>query len=140
MDESSAGVLEAVISQTGSELIMFFVVAAVIAIPVCMFIHNENKRKDRREAERHKELLEREKQLMDVISENSRVNAQLKTTLETFGEKNEKIGEKNEKSLDRVHLRIDDNAKEQAAIKDGIKDIRDGIKNILNLLKQKGWD
>ena len=116
MDEQSAGVLEAVVGHTGSELILFFVIAAIIAIPVCVFIHNENKRRDKREAERHKELLEERKQLIEVISENSRVNTGLKVVLENYGEKTKE-------SIERIHLRIDETAKDQAVIKENTKDI-----------------
>ena len=131
MDEKSAGVLETVVNSTGSDLIMFFVVAAVIAVPVCIFIHNENKRKDKREAERHTELLERERQLMDVIAENSKVQAQLKSTLESFGEKTNV-------SLFRVHDRIDAIAKEMSVMKDSIRDILKNANDILGLLNKKG--
>lgn len=133
IDEQSASVLEAVAEYTESELILFFIIAAIIAIPVCIFIHSENKRRDKREAERHGELMAERRQLMEVIAENSSVQAQLKATLEAFGEKNVK-------SLERVHARIDDNTKEQTAIKENIRDILKNANDILALLNRKGGD
>jgi hypothetical protein len=106
MDESTGSyyVLAEVIETTGSELILFFVIAAVCILPLYIFVFRDRKHRYKTELDRQANYLEREKRIIEVISENSKVNAGLKAVLD-------KYGEDTIKSLDRVHTRIDDTNK-----------------------------
>jgi len=143
MGENEARVLERVVSSTGSELILFFVILAVCLLPLYVFMLKDRKHKSESELKRQENYMDREKQIIEVISENSKVNAGLKTLLENFGEKTEK-------SLDRVHLRIDDTnkiniqlsevlARVSTLIDGTMKDqsvIKDDVKNILLIVSK----
>ena len=102
MSEQGYGVLEAVVNATGSDLILFFVIIAVVAIP--FYIVSSRRRK----ADKAHEI-QREGLLLEVIKENTTVISGLKVTLDTS-----KVDTK--ATLDRIHTRID----EQNTISTGI--------------------
>lgn len=116
MTEYAYRVYESVIQATSSELILFFiifaVVLAVVLVPIYAMILKD--RKDRRKGntesetvkhdkhlERESKMIERERQILEVIKENSAVIAGLKVTLESSGETTKA-------TLERIHTRIDD--------------------------------
>ena len=94
MSEYGYRVYEAIVSATNSELILFFVIVAVIAIPFYVAVL-----KGRKSDKTHER--EREAQILEVIKENTAVIAGLKVTLDTS-----KVDTKS--TLDRIHTRIDD--------------------------------
>ena len=87
------GVYEAIVSNTSSELILFFIILAMVTIPLYMLIL-----KGRKVEKQHER--EREQLIIAVIKENSAVIAGLKTTLDNNGASIEK-------SLERLHARLD---------------------------------
>jgi len=102
MSEYGYRVYEAVVDATNSELILFFVIIAVIAIPLYIVVLKGRK------AEQHHEREQRQ-QLIDVIKEMTSVMAGLKVTLER-GTADTKT------TLDRIHQRIDGQANMQSDI------------------------
>ncbi|MCL2579722.1 MAG: hypothetical protein FWE32_06780 [Oscillospiraceae bacterium] len=94
MSEQGYGVLEAVVGRTGSELILFFVILAIFAIPFYIVVL-----KGRKADKAHER--EQQQQLLKVVSDNTAVMAGLKATLDTS-----KVDTK--ATLDRIHNRIDD--------------------------------
>ena len=79
MTEYAYRVYESIVQATSSELILFFVILAVIAIPLYITVLKGRK------AERMHER-EREQQFIEVIKENSAVIAGLKATLDNSGD------------------------------------------------------
>ena len=96
MDNSAYSVLETVANVTNSDLILFFVIIAVVAVP--FYIASSKRRKSDKAHE-----VEREKLLLDVVKENTAVISGLKITLDTS-----KVDTKD--TLTRIHQRIDEQA------------------------------
>ena len=108
------GVYEAIIEATSSELILFFVTMALMAIMVLPLYKNIIKdRKARRQhdsekqkasqqhdSEKQDKYIEREREVIAVIKENSAVIASLKILFENQGSENRK-------SIERINDRID---------------------------------
>ena len=94
MTDQGYGLYESIVNATASELILFFVIMAVLAIPLYIVVL-----KGRKEDRRHD--LEREKQVLEVIKENSTVMAGLKVVLE-------KSGASTQAELERLHARLDE--------------------------------
>ena len=94
MSEGGYRVYENIIEATNSELILFFIIVAVIVLPLYVAVLKGRKAEKQHERER-------EKQILEVIKENSTVIAGLKVTLDTS-----KIDTKD--TLTRIHNRIDD--------------------------------
>ena len=94
MNEQGYGVLEAIVSTTDSGIILFFVIVAVIAIP--LYVASSRRRK----ADKAHEI-QREGLLLEVVKENTAVISGLKVTLDTS-----KIDTK--ATLDRIHTRVDE--------------------------------
>ena len=110
MSEYAYGIYESIINATGSELILFFVILAVIAVPFYIVVL-----KGRKADKQHE--LRREQQFIEVIKENSTVMAGLKVVLENSGATTEK-------TLDRIHTRIDDTEKSLTTISSDIAEIK----------------
>jgi len=93
MTEYGYRVYEYIVDATNSDLILFFVIIAVIVVPLYIVVL-----KGRKTDKQHE--LKREKQILEVIKENSTVIAGLKVTLDTSN-----VDTKS--TLDRIHTRID---------------------------------
>ena len=93
MTEYVYRVYEGIIAATASELILFFVIVAVVSIPLYVAVMRGRKADKLHERER-------EKQILEVIKENSTVIAELKVILDNSGDATKA-------ALDRVHTRID---------------------------------
>jgi len=119
--EEYIGLYEAIIGATESELILFFIIMAIVVAVVVapLYIAMLKDRKASRQHERDREekqwLHEREnkQQIIEVIKENSAVIASLKTTLDNNGASTVK-------ALDRIHIRLDE---QNTAIKSAFADI-----------------
>ena len=96
------GIYEIIALNTSSELILFFLIMAVVVIPLYWLISKG--RKAGRQLER-----EREQQIIEVIKENSTVIAGLKSTLD---DSRAATGE----ALERIHARIDNQSRTLKAI------------------------
>ena len=107
------------IENTGSELILFFVILAAVSLPLYIAVLKGRKAEKQHEREREKHILE-------VIRENSMIIAELKTTLE-------KSGMTNKEALDRIHKRIDDQGKDIKGIATDIAQIKLKLANISKL-------
>ncbi|MCL2856218.1 MAG: hypothetical protein FWE19_00640 [Oscillospiraceae bacterium] len=91
-------VYESVIAATSSELVLFFVIAAVVLAVVVapLYIAVLKDRKEARKCEREREekanehQREREKLILGVVDRNSTAFEGLRTTLENAGSKSEK--------------------------------------------------
>jgi len=113
------GLYEAIVAATNSEVILFFVIVAVVmgvvVAPLYYAILKERKatRKDERERDERIQSGERERderilvherenrqQIIDVVKENSAVIARLTTTLDNNGASTVK-------ALERIHTRLD---------------------------------
>ena len=93
MSEYAYGIYEAIVSATNSELILFFVIMGLVAVPLYIVVL-----KGRKADKQHE--LNREQQFIEVIKENSTVMAGLKVVLENSGITTEK-------TLSRIHDRLD---------------------------------
>lgn len=89
MDGYVYAVLEYVVQATSSDLILFFVIVAVVAVPFSII--SAKRRKQDKEHE-----LKREGLLMDVVKGNTTIMSELKITLE-----NSKADTK--QTLERIH-------------------------------------
>jgi len=96
MTEYGYNVLETIANATNSDLILFFVICAVVAIP--FYIASSRRRKQDNAHE-----IEREALLLSVVKENTAVISSLKVTLDTS-----KADTKD--TLSRIHKRIDEQA------------------------------
>jgi len=118
VDEQSIGLLEQVVGHTGSELILFFVVAAVAAaivgLPLYRLVTNDRKNKHKHENERLEKYMEREMQILQQVFEVIRGNTEALSRLANTLERDVKS---TATSLERVHDRID----EQGEILNDIK-------------------
>ncbi len=115
MGAEAKDVLQGVTGSTNSELILFFVVAAVILVIFLLPLYGiiVKDRRERRKAEyertrgeaaaisaQQSKAMEHERQILDVVTSNTQVMASLRTTLE-------RDGKATIASIDRVHTRID---------------------------------
>jgi len=75
MSEYGYRVYEYIVQATNSELILFFIILAVVAVPLYTVVLNGRK------AEK-KHQREQQQILVDVVKENTAIMAGLKTTLE----------------------------------------------------------
>lgn len=94
MSEYGYRVYEYIVDATNSELILFFLIVAVIVVPLYIVVL-----KGRKADKAHER--EREKAILDVVKENTAVIAGLKVTLDHSGESTKS-------TLERIHTRIDD--------------------------------
>lgn len=112
---TEAEILEKVADKTQSELILFFilVVVALVVVLIPLYRMVSKDRKERRDADaarvkgeneatniRQDKYIEREKQIIQVITANTEVMAGLKATFETFGAATTS-------SFARIHERMD---------------------------------
>jgi len=88
------GLYETIVESTSSELILFFIILAIVVIPLYALVL-----KSQKAAKQHER--ERERQIIAVIKENSAVIASLKTTLDNNGASMRE-------ALERVHVRLDE--------------------------------
>ena len=69
--EYSHRVYEAIIESTSSELILFFIIMAVFISPLYIVMMRDRKYSRKHESEKHNTYLEREREIIAVIKENS---------------------------------------------------------------------
>ena len=104
MGEKEIKLLEDVVNTTQSELILFFIIMGVVLvsfmIPVYTMMVRDRKHKATMETERLSQYIEREKNVLEVISSNT-------TAVSKMCERLERDGERSNNSLVRVHERID---------------------------------
>lgn len=104
-------ILKHIVTNTDSAIVLVFVIIAVLAVPVGILIHKHNKQKHaadeaRRtqeheaEATRRQHDIEREQNIIKVVTANTEVMAGLKTTLDN---NNAAMKE----TIERIHTRID---------------------------------
>jgi len=94
-------VLTQIVKKTDSALVLFFVIAAIAAVPVCYYLYKHAKHRHAVECSRREQDLQREKNIIHVVSSNTEIMAGLKVTLET---NNLAIM----RTVDRIHDRIDE--------------------------------
>jgi flagellar basal body-associated protein FliL len=102
--ESELKLLQDAIHKAESDLIIFFVVLAVVLIafiiPLYAMILRDRKEHRASESTRQDKYLEREREIIRVITANTEVNAGLKATLEM-------MNADTKSSFVRIHERID---------------------------------
>ena len=85
--EHSYRVYEAIIESTSSELILFFIIMAVFISPLYIVMMRDRKYSRKHESEKHNTYLEREREIIAVIKENSAAitaNTTVMTSLRAF--------------------------------------------------------
>ena len=97
MSEYAYRVYEGIVQATNSELILFFVILALVSIPLYVAVL-----KGRKADKQHER--DRERQIMEVIKENTAVIAGLKVTLDNSADTTKSI-------LERIHTRVDEKGK-----------------------------
>jgi sensor domain CHASE-containing protein len=106
--------LSEVAQRSNSELIYFFIIVAVVLAIVCIPMYRMmlKERKERliQESIRQERYIEREREIIKVISENSAVIAGLKATFEL-------TGASNHSSFSRVHERLDEIIQHNTTVK-----------------------
>lgn len=104
MSSEAQSVLEQVTTKTQSELILFFIILAVVLmvliVPLYTLILKDRKEKNKQESDRLGQYMEREKRIIEVVTANTEVMASLKTTLD-------RDGKATTASIERVHDRLD---------------------------------
>jgi len=116
MSEYAYGIYEEIVRATSSDLILFFIIAAVAVIPLYMLALKG--RKAEKEHER-----ERDKQFLAVIKENSTVLAGLKITLDSNGTSTVS-------ALERIYARIDNNDNKLATISENVSQVATNIMSL----------
>ena len=109
MTEYVYNVYESIISATASELILFFIIVAVVSVPFYIVVLKGRKAEKQHEREREKHILE-------VIKENTVVLAGVRVVLESNG-----ITAK--EAFGRVHSRIDAQADTLVTISNDVAQI-----------------
>jgi len=93
------------VQKTGSELLLFFVIAilgmVLVFIPVLAMLIRDRRAREKLERERENRYIEREKQLMNVLTQNTEAITALKTVFQL-------TNDNARSALERVHKRIDD--------------------------------
>lgn len=121
MGENEAKLLDKVVGNTQSELILFFVIIVIamviVLLPLYTLISKDRKQKDQIENIRQDKYIERERQIIQVITANTEIMSGLKATLETNGVST--IA-----ALERVHERIDYPSSKITEIFSGIANIK----------------
>lgn len=120
MGNGTTEVLAKVADNTHSDLISFFIILAVVILVIGLPLYVTN-RKDKKDARRQHN--ESQQQLITVIQENTAVNSQLKTLLET-------------NNTNCAQCRIDHQEKLDV-LGDKIDSHNDKIVEVATLLKQK---
>ena len=96
--------LQEIVKQTNSELILFFIIVSValvlVFVPIYRMMHKERKERLAHENERQDKYIEREREIIRVITSNTEVMSGLKTTLET-------MNATTNTSFVRIHERMD---------------------------------
>ena len=127
-----AGIYEAIIESTSSELILFFIIVAlvfaVVVAPLYVAMLKDRKAGRQYEKDRDERLQTNERenrqQIIDVVKENSAVIASLKTTLDSNGASFVK-------ALDRVHDRIDEQGAAHRTALSDVAQINAKMSNVL---------
>lgn len=105
--------LDKIVGNTQSELILFFVIIVVamviVLLPLYSLMSKDRKQKNQLENVRQDKFIEREKQIIQVITANTEVMAGLKTTLEA-------TGLSTTASLERIYERINNQSAKFAEI------------------------
>ena len=96
-----------VVEQTGSELILFFVLVFVSLIPLYVMVIKDRKAKHSFEVERQRNYMERERSIIDVVTKNSEVISDLRATLANDSKIMAEALARNYDGLSRIHERID---------------------------------
>jgi len=106
-------ILKHIAQNTDSSLILFFLIAAVILVPVGLLLMKHSKHRHEVECRRREQDRAREQNIIQVITGNTEVMAGIKATLEvnnsTFNA-----------SLSRIHDRIDSLNEKAQFIKDAV--------------------
>ncbi len=114
MNPMESEILSQVTQKTNSELILFFIIFAIILVvfllPLYGLLLKDKKEKHKAEKEKRDDYMQREKQIIEVIKENSEVIASLKVTLE-----NNSVNTNS--SLNRLHDKMDAMSIELGVIK-----------------------
>jgi hypothetical protein len=100
METLDTELLREIVQSTDSSLVLFFVVIAVIAVPVCYFLHKNSRHRHAVECSRREQDNKRELNLIQVITSNTAIMEGLKTTLDN---NNAALS----KTIERIHTRID---------------------------------
>ena len=122
---NEADVLETIAKNTQSELILFFIIVALLTVPIYVLLLKNRKHRNQFENERRSQYMEREKEVLKLIANNSDeiknviINntvamtnntsaiAKLETTLE-------RDRREFHQSVVRIHDRIDESFREYA--------------------------
>jgi len=83
MTEQTYRIYEAIISNTDSALILFFIILALFLIPFSILLLKDRKERNKNENLRHERYIERERLIIEVIKENSTVIAGFKVVVES---------------------------------------------------------
>jgi len=133
-------VYESIVQATNSELILFFVIAAIVLavvfVPLYTMVLKDRKEKRKGDAdveavkhdkhlERESKFIERERLILDVITENTIAISKLNVTLENNGEATKA-------TLDRIHTRIDEMLAGQTNIKTDVAQIKVKLESSLS--------
>ena len=141
MGVTEAGIIEQIVKETQSELILFFIILAVfliiIMIPLFTLVLKDRKHKNQLENERLQQYIDRESRIIQVITANTEVMTGLKTTLErdvlttstSLSRIHDRIDDTNRiiitqgETLARISTTLDEAVRNQATIKNDIKQI-----------------
>ena len=104
MGQYETELLGAIVRETSSELVLFAIVIVValvvVMLPIYIMMTKERKHKYDRENIRQQQYIDREKEIIRVITANTEVSAGLKATLDN-------IGNNINNGIIRIHDRID---------------------------------
>ena len=115
MSEYPYSIYESIINATASELILFFVILAVVALPLYVAVLKGRKADKQHEREREKNILE-------VITKNTLILEGVRVVLENSGASTKE-------ALERVHNRIDAQASTLVIVSNDIAQINTKFDN-----------
>jgi len=102
--KEAANIGESIINKTGSELILFFIIAAFVFILTywrwTQFEDKQRQKMIKHESEQHQKMMEHQDLIIQVIKDNTVVMSGVKVLLETHGDHTDK-------SMARLHERLD---------------------------------
>jgi cell division protein FtsN len=121
-------IVQEVMQQTNNDLMLLFVLllATIVTVYISLYRMNLKERKERLkyEAERQSGYVEREKEVIAVIKENTEVNSALKTTLEL-------MSVATNTSIARIHERLDEQSQQLTAQGASISGLQSSLDDLI---------
>ena len=142
-------IYEAIVENTSSDLVLFFVILAVAITPAYVFIFKDRKSNRQHDKDKQEIYVEREKEIIGVIKEISESNNEMAREFSAVVAENTAVisslkvllndhGAESKNAMSRIHERIDAVSVDAAVTKADVAIIKTDIAEIKTVLKIGG--